>query len=72
MERSWDRTFVSPICPSAHVNCGKTADLIRMPFGVVSGVGLGINALNFGGDRQSGRGSLGLHYKRMQSAYISS
>jgi len=54
-----DRTFVSPICPFAHVNCGKTADLIWMPFGVVSGVSLGMGALIFGGDRQRGRGSLG-------------
>jgi len=31
---------------------GKTADWIRIPFGVVSGVGLGIGVLDFGGDRQ--------------------
>ena len=36
-ERLCDRTFVSPICPFAYVNCGKTADSIWMPFGVVSG-----------------------------------
>jgi len=29
-------------CLSAHQYCGKTADWIRMPFGVVSGVGLGM------------------------------
>jgi len=45
---------VSPICLSAHVNCGKTADWIRMPFGVVSGVGLGMGVLDFGGDRRRG------------------
>jgi len=28
------------------VNCGKTADWIRMPFGVVSGVGLGMGVLD--------------------------
>ena len=50
---------VSPICLSAHVNCGKTADWIRMPFGVVSGVQLDMGVLDFGGDRQRGRGSLG-------------
>jgi len=44
---------------SAHVYCGKTADWIRMPFGVVSGVELGIGVLDFGGDRRRGRGSLG-------------
>ena len=41
-----------PICLSAHVNCGKTVYWIRMPFGVVSGVGLGIGVLDFGGDRR--------------------
>ena len=30
-----------------------------MPFGVVSGVGLGMGVLDFGGDRRRGRGSLG-------------
>ena len=30
-----------------------------MPFGVVSGVGLGSGVLDFGGDRRRGRGSLG-------------
>ena len=33
------------------VYCGKTADWIRMPFGVVSGIGLGVDVLDFGGDR---------------------
>jgi len=32
---------------------------IEMPFGVVSGVGLGRGALDFVGDRRRGRGSLG-------------
>ena len=40
-------------------NYGKTADWIWMPFGVVSGVGLGMGVLDFGGDRQRGRGRLG-------------
>jgi len=30
-----------------------------MPFGVVSGVGLGMGVLHFGGDHRRGRGSLG-------------
>ena len=30
-----------------------------MPFGVVSGVGLEMGVLDFGGDRRRGRGSLG-------------
>ena len=43
-----------PICRSVclsvpKVYCGKTADWIRMPFGVVSGVGLGMGVLDFGG-----------------------
>jgi len=29
-----------------------------MPFGVVSGVGLGMGVLHFGGDRRRGRGNL--------------
>jgi len=32
-----------------------------MPFGLVSGVGLGIGVLDFGGDRRRGRGSLGVN-----------
>ena len=47
-----------PICLSAHVNCGKMANWIRMPFSMVSAVGRGIGVLDFGGDRQRGRGSL--------------
>jgi len=33
------------------VYCGKTAEWIRMPFGVVSGVGQGMGVLDGGGDR---------------------
>jgi len=32
------------------VSSGKTAGWIWMPFGVVSGVGLGMGVLDFGGD----------------------
>ena len=32
-----------------------------MPFGVVSGYGLGMAVLDFGGDRRRGRCSLGLN-----------
>jgi len=48
-------------CMSAHVYCGKTADWIRMPFGVVSGVGLGMGVLDFCSDGRRGRGSLGVN-----------
>ena len=35
-----------------------------MPFGVVSGVGLDMGVLDFGGDRRKGRGSLGVNLRR--------
>ena len=35
-----------------------------MPFGVVSGVGLGMGVLDFGGDRRRGRSSLGVNLWR--------
>jgi len=35
-----------------------------MPFGVVSGVGLSMGVLDFGGDRRRGRGSLGVNLRR--------
>jgi len=34
------------------VYCGNTADWIRMPFGVVSGVGQGMGVLDRGGDHR--------------------
>jgi len=40
------------MCPSAHVSSDNTADWIRMPFGVVSEIGLSMGVLNFGGDRR--------------------
>jgi len=39
------------------VYCGKTADWIWMPFGMVSRVGRGMGELDGGGDRRRGRGS---------------
>jgi len=33
--------------------CGKTADWIGMPFGVVSGIGRGMSVLDGSGDRHS-------------------
>jgi len=38
---------------------GKTAERIRMPFRLMSGVGLVIGVLDFGGDRRRGRDSFG-------------
>ena len=35
-----------------------------MPFGVVSGVGLGMSVLDFGGDRRKERGTLGVNLRR--------
>ena len=43
------------------MNSGNTDDWIRMLFGVVSGVGLGMGVLDFAGDRRRGRGSLGVN-----------
>jgi len=41
------------------VSSGDTGEWIGMPFGVVSGVGLDMGELEFGGDRRRRRGSLG-------------
>ena len=45
------------------MSSGNTADWIRIPFWVVSGVGLGMGVLDFGGDRRRGRGSLGVNLR---------
>ena len=50
------------VCLSTGMYRGETADWIQMPFGVVSGVGLGRGVLDFGGDRRTGRGSLGCEF----------
>ena len=42
------------------VYCGKMADWIQMPCGVVSGVSRGMDVLDGGGYRQRGRGSFGV------------
>jgi len=42
----------------------KTADWIRMPFGVVSGVGRGMGVLDEGGDGRRRRGSFGVNLER--------
>ena len=48
--------FRPPVCLSAHVSSGKTANWIRMPFGVVSGVGPGIHVLDGSPRASRGRG----------------
>jgi len=46
------RTFAWTICLSDRkVHWGEMADWIRMPFAVLSGVGVGMDVLDFGGDR---------------------
>jgi len=45
------------------VYCGKTADCIRMPFGVVNGVGRGMGVLD-DGHRRRERGSFGVNLRR--------
>jgi len=40
---------------------GKTAEWIRMPFGVVSRVGRGMGVLDGGGDHRRGRAALVLN-----------
>jgi len=57
-----DRLCVS-VCVRK-VYCGKTADWIRMPFRMVSGVGLGMGVLDGDGDRRRGRGNLGVNVGR--------
>jgi len=47
------------LCVVRKVYCGKTAERIRMPFGVVSGVGRRMGVLDGGGDRRSAKDSFG-------------
>jgi len=54
------------VCLSVYVwkvYCVKTADWIRMPFGMVSGVSRGMGVLDRGGDRRRGRGSIGVEFR---------
>jgi len=65
---SWNRAAIYFICQSVcrsvdrsirKVYCGKMADWIRMPFGMVSGVGWGMGVFDGGGDFRRGSGSFG-------------
>jgi len=58
-EHWWDRTVACPICLSAPVSIGKTGDWMRMQFGVVRGLWLGMRVLTVGGYRLRRSGSLG-------------
>jgi len=46
------------------VYCSKTADWIRIPFGMVSGVGRGMGVLDGGGDCRGERAVLGVNLGR--------
>ena len=47
------------------VYCGKTVDWIRMPFGMVSGVGRGMDVLDGGGDHRRGKCSFGSEFDNL-------
>ena len=46
------------------VYCGKTAKWIRLPFGILSGVGREMGVLDGDDDRRNGRGSFGGEFGR--------
>ena len=43
-----------------------------MPFGVVSGIGLGMGVLDFGGDHRRGRGSFGSEFAASNGDFVAS
>ena len=58
------QTFLCTICQSVGrsacpVHCGKTADRIRMPFGVIGQTGPGMRQIVGFGDRFTGMGTFG-------------
>ena len=58
------QTFLWTICRSVgasvcSVHCGKTADRIRMPFGIIGRTGPGMKQVMGFGDRSTGRGTFG-------------
>jgi len=58
---STDPFVTYPICQSAWwMNCGKMADWIWMPFGVVIGFSRRMGVLNWGGDRRRQAAVLGM------------
>ena len=53
-ERSVGRSVRLSVCP---VHCGKTADRIRMPFGIVGRTGSGMRQVVGIGDQSTGSGT---------------
>ena len=49
------------VCP---LHCGKTADRIRMPFGILGRTGPGMRQVVGFGDRSTGRGTFGANLRR--------
>ena len=52
--RSIGRSVGVSVCP---LHCGKTADQIRMPFGMIGRTGSGMRQVLRFGDRSTGRGT---------------
>jgi len=64
------RTCVRPsvgrsVCP---VHCGKMADQIRLPFGIVGRTGPGMRQVAVFGDPSTGRGTFGANFGRCATA----
>ena len=53
------RSVGASVCP---VHCGKTADRIRMPFGIVGRTGPAMRQVVGFGDRSTGRGTFGSEF----------
>ena len=61
-----DQTLPWTICP---VHCGKTADRIRMPFGIIGRTGPGIKQVVGFGDRSTTRGTFGARHCNQWGLY---
>ena len=51
-----------PPCVVRPVHCRKTADWIRMPFGIICRTGPGMGRYSGVGDRSTGRGTFGVQF----------
>ena len=56
---SRERSVGLSVCP---VHCGKTADQIRMPFGIIGRTGPGMRQVVGFGDRSTGTGTFGCEF----------